>query len=154
MEQRSPFTHILVPTDGSDSSINAGQLAIQIAATHRVPVTFAYVVDEIVVDGMASATPRTTKAICEELENKGQRYLDYLSRLARNRGLETDQVIRRGIPHRQIAELAREMGCDLIVVGQVGTHGPQRAHIGSVAERVIESAPCPVLVVRHTPARR
>ena len=154
MEQRSPFTHILVPTDGSDSSINAGQLAIQIAATHLVPVTFAYVVDEIVVDGMASATPRTTKAIREELESKGQRYLDYLSRLARNRGLETDQVIRRGIPHRQIAELAREMGCDLIVIGQVGTHGPQRTHIGSVAERVIESAPCPVLVVRHTPTRR
>ena len=43
---------------------------------------------------------------------------------------------------------------DLIVIGRVGSHGPHRAHIGSVAERVIESAPCPVLVVRHTPARR
>ena len=154
MEQRSPFTHILVPTDGSDTSINAGQLAIRIAATHHVQITFVYVVDQIVVDGMASATSRTTKAIREELENKGQRYLDYLSRLARDRGLQTDQVIRRGIPHREIAELAREMGGDLIVIGQVGTHGPQRTHIGSVAERVIESAPCPVLVVRRTPTRR
>jgi nucleotide-binding universal stress UspA family protein len=154
MEETSPFTHILVPTDGSDTSINAGRLAIQIAATLNVRITFAYIVDRIVVEGMAGATSRSTETICQELESKGQRYLDYLSRLAHNRGLQTDQVIRRGIPHREIAELAREREVDLVVIGRVGSHGPQRTHIGSVAERVIESAPCPVLVVRHTPARR
>jgi nucleotide-binding universal stress UspA family protein len=154
MEDRSPFTHILVPTDGSDTSINAGLLAIQIAATHRAQLTFIYVVDQIVVDGIASATSRSTEVVSKELENKGQHYLDYLSRAARDTGLRTDQVIRRGIPHREIAELARERHGDLIVIGQVGSHGFQRAHIGSVAERVIECAPCPVLVVRHTPTVR
>lgn len=154
MEDTSPFTHILVPTDGSDTSINAGRLAIQIATTHNVPITFAYIVDRIVVEGMASATSTSTETICQELETKGQRYVDYLSRLGHNRGLQTNQVIRRGIPHREIAELARERGVDLVVIGRVGSHGPQRTHIGSVAERVIESAPCPVLVVRYTPTKR
>ena len=154
MEHQSPFTHILVPTDGSDTSINAGLLAIQIAATHHARLTFVYVVDQIVVEGIASATSRSTEAVRKELESKGQHYLDYLSRAARDTALRTDQVIRHGIPHREIAELAHELQGDLIVIGQVGSHGFQRAHIGSVAERVIESAPCPVLVVRHIPTRR
>ncbi len=154
MEKRGPFTHILVPTDGSKTSINAGRLAIQIAATHSVPITFVYVVDSAIVDEIAGATSKTTEMVHRELETKGRRYLDYLCRMARDRGLQTDQVVRHGIPHSEIANLAREQGVDLIVIGQVGRRGPRRVLIGSVAERVIEYAPCPVLVVRHTPARR
>jgi nucleotide-binding universal stress UspA family protein len=154
MEERIPFTHILVPVDGSEPSINAGQLAIQIAVAHHIQITFMCVVDRIVAEGIAGATSATIEATCQELENKGQHYLEYLVRLARNRGIQTDQVIRRGIPHREIADLARERGVDLIAIGLVGHHGPQRTHIGSVATRVIESAPCPVIVVRHTPNRR
>lgn len=154
MEERSPFTHILVPTDGSETSINAGRLAIQIAATHSVSITFVYVVDSAIADEIAGATSKTAETIHRELEDKGRRYLDYLSRLAQDRGLQADQVVRHGIPHSEIADLAREQGVDLIVIGQVGRHGPRRILIGSVAERVIEYAPCPVLVVKHTPARR
>ena len=154
MEERSPFTHILVPTDGSETSINAGRLAIQIAALHNIPITFVYVVDSAVVDEIAGVTSKTAEMVHRELEANGRRYLDYLSRLARDRGLQTDQVVRHGIPHSEIANLAREQGMDLIVIGQVGRRGPRRVLIGSVAERVIEYAPCPVLVVRHTPTRR
>jgi nucleotide-binding universal stress UspA family protein len=154
MEKRGPFTHILVPTDGSKTSINAGRLAIQIAATHSVPITFVYVVDSTIVDEIAGATSKTTETVHRELEDKGRRYLDYLSRMARDRHLQADQVVRYGIPHSEIANLAREQGVDLIVIGQVGRRGPRRVLIGSVAERAIEYAPCPVLVVRHTPARR
>lgn len=154
MEERGPFTHILVPTDGSETSINAGRLAIQMAITYRARTTFVYVVDSAIAEEIAGAASRTTETICRELEEKGQRYLDYLSRLARESGLHTDQVIRHGIPHSEIADLARERGVDLIVIGQVGRHGPRRVHIGSVAERVIEYAPCPVLVVRQSHQRR
>jgi len=153
MEERSPFTHILVPVDGSESSINAGQLAIQIAALHDVRITFICVIDQIVAEQIANTTSRSMETTCQELETKGQHYLDYLSRLAGHRGLRANQVIRRGIPHREIAGLARELGVDLIAIGRVGRHGAQRVHIGSVAERVIECAPCPVLVVMHNPTK-
>jgi nucleotide-binding universal stress UspA family protein len=153
MEERSPFTHILVPTDGSDTSISAGRLAIQIAATLNAQITFVYVVDTIIAEEIAGATSKTTETTCRELEKNGRHYLDYLFRLACNRDLQTNQVIRRGIPHREIADLARKQGVDLIVIGQIGYHGPYRIHIGSVAERVIECAPCPVLVVRHALTR-
>ena len=153
MEERSPFTHILVPVDGSESSIDAGRLAIQIAATHKVPITFMCVVDSMVAEKIARATSTRIDTACQELEDKGRHYLTYLSRLARNRGLQTDQLVRRGVPHREIADLARDQRVDLIIIGRVGRQGTRRVHIGSVAQRVIECAPCPVLVVSHIPDR-
>ncbi|HUV88291.1 MAG TPA: universal stress protein [Anaerolineae bacterium] len=152
MEAQSPFSHILVPTDGSENSVRAGQLAAQIASMHGAQMTLVYVVDDIIVDEIASATLKSTETIGRELESKGQRYLDYLARLAQDRDIPCEQVIRRGIPHSEIANLARERMVDLIVIGRVGRRGP-RGLLGSVAERVIEYAHCPVLVVSQNPAR-
>lgn len=148
MEERSPFTHILVPTDGSEPSVAAGLLAIRIAATHAVPITLMYVVDTVAAEKMAIATGSRADVVHQELANKGQTYLDYLARLCRRRGIPTDQVVRYGVPHREIADAAREHGVDLIVVGLAGSHWPHRVEIGSVSKRVVESAPCPVLVTR------
>ncbi len=153
MEEASPFTHILVPTDGSEHSISAGQLAVRIAGIHRIPLTFVYVIDTIAVEKMASATNRAIDEIEAELRAKGQSYLDYLTRMAAYRGLEAEAVIAHGLPHTEIANLARERGIDLIVIGHSSSHGPTRVDIGSVSRRVIETAPCPVLVTRH-PVRR
>ncbi len=149
MEERSPFTRILVPTDGSEPSISAGLLAVRIAATHGVPVVFLYVVDSVAAVKMAGATSRSTEAVRETLREKGRSYLDYLTRMAHRRGLETEQVTRYGIPHREIADVARECRADLIVIGMSGSDRPRRLDIGSVSKRVIESAPCPVLVCRQ-----
>lgn len=152
MDTQSPFTHILVPTDGSETSINAGRLAIQIAVTHKIPLTFVYVVNRSTAEEIAHATSKTTDMVCKELSDKAQRYLDYLSRLALNRGLYAEQITRNGIPYLEITELAREKDIDLIVIGRARGQGTQRlARIGSVAERVIEYAPCPVLTVRYSP---
>jgi nucleotide-binding universal stress UspA family protein len=93
MEEVGPFTRILVPTDGSEHSISAGLLAVRIASTHRIPVTFVYVIDTIAAEKMAGATGRTMDEVEAELRAKGQSYLDYLTRMASYRGLEADAVI-------------------------------------------------------------
>ncbi|MCD6552415.1 MAG: universal stress protein [Anaerolineae bacterium] len=142
------FRHIMVPTDGSKPSVAAGRLAVRLAAVHRARITFVYVVDDTVVEELAGESGRMAKQIQHELEVTGQRYLNYLSRLATNANLTSNQVIRYGLPYGEIANLAREEEVDLIVIGQVGRHGPRRILIGSVTERVIEFAPCPVLVVK------
>jgi nucleotide-binding universal stress UspA family protein len=147
-ESRSIFRHIMVPTDGSQSSVVAGRLAIRLAVAHQARITFAYVVDDAVVNDLAGVSGRMGQQVQRELELTGQRYLDYLSRLAVNAGLETRSEIRCGVPYSEIESLAREEGVDLIVIGQVGRRGPRRVLIGSVAERVVEYAPCPVLVVK------
>jgi nucleotide-binding universal stress UspA family protein len=153
MEERSPFRHILVPTDGSDNSVHAGRLAIQLAALHKAQVTLVYVVDSATVDEIAGATAKTSAAINRELEIQGRRYLDYLIRLARASNVQAQQAIRQGTPYREIADLAREEKVDLIVIGRVGCRGARCALVGSVAERVIEYAHCPVLVVSQPLAR-
>jgi nucleotide-binding universal stress UspA family protein len=147
-QAQTPFHHILVPTDGSQTSVAAGQLAVQLAALHRARLTFVYVVDISVVEALADTPGKMAEHVEQELELTGQRYLNYLSRLAVNADLEANQVIRHGVPHSEIERLAREQKVDLIVIGQVGHRGPRRILIGSVTERVIECSPCPVLVVK------
>jgi nucleotide-binding universal stress UspA family protein len=148
VQAQTPFHHLLVPTDGSRLSVTAGQLAVQLAAFHRARLTFVYVVDTSVVEALADTPDEMAEQVARELALKGQRYLDYLCRLAANVDLEATQVIRHGVPYREIERLAREQNVDLIVIGQVGQRGPRRILIGSVTERVIEYAPCAVLVVK------
>jgi nucleotide-binding universal stress UspA family protein len=154
MEQKVPFAHILVPTDGSGTSVQAGRLAIQMAALHRSRLTLVYVLDSTIADEIAGVTAKKLDAVKQDLVAKGKSYLDYLVRLARASGVQAEQVIRHGTPYGEIANLARERDVDLIVIGRVGCRGARCALAGSVAERVIEYAHCPVLVVSDTPTRR
>jgi nucleotide-binding universal stress UspA family protein len=145
------FHHILVPTDGSEASIAAGRLAIRLASFHHARVTFIYVADVSVVDQLADASGRVAGEVRNELLATGQRYVDYLARLATEAGLKTERVLRSGVPHDEIERLARELPVDLIVMGRVGRRGLRRILIGSVTERVIEYATCPVLIVTKSP---
>ncbi|MBN1449636.1 MAG: universal stress protein [Anaerolineales bacterium] len=148
---KSPFSHIIVPTDGSETSINAGQLAIHMASLCPTKITFVYVIDEKTAEEVSRTTRRTLDEVHAEFSDTANRYLDYLSHLASNRGISTARTIRYGTPYIEITELAREVNADLIVIGRAGGLGTQRlARIGAVAERVIEYAHCPVLTVRHT----
>ncbi len=150
----SPFSYVLAPIDGSETSLNAGRMAIQIAATHNIPLTFLYVINSSAVENIAASTGRSVDAVQAEMQAKARGYLDYLLRLAYNRGVRADASVRYGTPHREITEMARERGADLIVIGKASGAGTQRlARIGSVAEHVLEYAPCPVLVVRYVPRR-
>jgi nucleotide-binding universal stress UspA family protein len=144
----SPFTHILVPTDGSHPSMQAGRLAVQLAACQNAQVTFLYVVDQSVASELAGATGRNLQQVQSEMDNTAQRSLDYLTRLASEMGVNSSQEIRHGVPSNEIATLAREQNIDLIAIGQIGSRGPRHFLIGSVTERIIEHSPCPVLVVK------
>ena len=153
--ESGPFHNILVPTDGSAASIDAGRLAINIAVTHGIPVTFLYVVDRSAAEDIAGASYHNdVEAVCGELRSKAQNYLDYLSRLAKRAKVECHQLIREGNPQREIAKCAREKEVDLIVIGQTSAPGiTNLGHIGKVAARVIEYVPCPVLIVKHSEER-
>ena len=71
-----------------------------------------------------------------------------VSRL-RSRGIRARGHVRAGAPHREILATARREGCDLIVMGTRGDGAPLRWLLGSVAERVVQGASCPVLTVRR-----
>lgn len=60
-------------------------------------------------------------------------------------GLQTRSALREGVPAREIVAQAREMGADLVVMGTRGREGLERLVLGSVAEKVVRTAPCPVM---------
>jgi len=142
------FRHILVPTDGSSASVAAGRLAVELAVAQRARLTFVYVVDTSMVKELAAASGKMTQQIQDQLKLTGKHYLNYLATLAQRHGITAEKVVREGTPHIEIVDVARERKVDLIVMGHVGQRGPRRILIGSVTERVIEYAECPVLVTK------
>jgi nucleotide-binding universal stress UspA family protein len=66
-------------------------------------------------------------------------------------GLEGEVVVVRGVPFQEILDTAKKQQVDLIIMGTHGRTGLQHMLLGSVAEKVVRLAPCPVLVVRQPP---
>ncbi len=137
---------ILIPTDGSEHSIRAAEYGISIAKVHDAQIMVVYVVDEVVTDQFAKGAER--EAVEAELKNDGQRFIHYALGLAEKEGVKGTSMLVRGRPFEQIVNIAKGLNIDLIVMGTYGRRGADRILLGSVAERVIEYSPCPVLVVK------
>jgi len=76
--------------------------------------------------------------------------LEGVAARTRKPGLEVHSVLRQGSAWSEINAAAKEEKADLVVMGTHGRHGLARALLGSVAEKVVRTAPCPVLTV-HGP---
>lgn len=137
---------ILIPTDGSDYSIRAAEYGIKIAKMLGAQVMVVYVIDNVVLSQIAKVSEQET--VERELKEDGQRYINYVLSLAQHAGVKAGSLLAKGRPFEQIVHLAKGLGMDLIVMGTYGRRGAERILIGSVAERVIEYASCPVLVVK------
>lgn len=144
----SLFHHMLVPTDGSPDAVRAAQLAFRLAKVCGAQVTILYVVDSAVVTEMTRFSSHQPQEVKSELQHTGRQYLHHLQNLARQSGLDVQPEIREGEPYEEIVALANDIGAHLIVMGHVGQRGPRRILIGSVTERVLEFAHCPVLVAK------
>jgi nucleotide-binding universal stress UspA family protein len=66
-------------------------------------------------------------------------------------GLSCDSMIAQGVPSHTIVDLAGKRAVDLIIMGTHGRTGLSSVLLGSVAEKVVRLAPCPVLVTRRAP---
>jgi len=137
---------ILIPTDGSDCSLRAVELGIRFAKVFGAEILAIYVIDTVILDVIAKVAEE--EVVERELKEKGERYLKHITKLAGKEGLKAEAILAKGEPHDQIVHYAKSLGADLIVMGTYGRRGAERILIGSVAERVIEYASCPVLVVR------
>jgi nucleotide-binding universal stress UspA family protein len=142
-----PFRKLLVPTDFSLPSKAAVQLASELSRRYEAALTLVNVYEPttyMVPDGFQFYTASQIESILAEFAKS----LTVAKREAESAGahnVTTQQL--QGIASAQIVDLARTGDYDLIVVGTHGRKGLQRALIGSVAERVVRTASCPVLVV-------
>lgn len=139
-------TKIMIPTDGSDYSIRAAEMGISLVKLLGADLTAVYVIDTVALDQIAKVGERGD--VEKELKRDGERYLRYIKGLAEKEGVKASTLLLKGEPFEQIVHLAKSSGTNLIVIGTYGRRGAERILMGSVAERVIEYAPCPVLVVK------
>lgn len=143
------YRRILVPTDGSERSRAALERALELAEAFRATVTGLYVVNESSYVGLPTGFEWET--LVRALREEGARALADVESAARARGVPVETKLVEGHPAERIVQEAEAH--DLVVVGTLGRTGLAHLLLGSVAERVIRHAPCPVLVVR-APAHR
>lgn len=100
----------------------------------------------MVGDGYVSAK------VYEEMEasarTAGRKQLDGLVAKAKRAGVRTRALLLEGVPYERIVRAAKTQRADLVVMGTHGRTGLARFFLGSVAERVVAMAGCPVLTVR------
>lgn len=137
---------ILVPTDGSDSSMRAADFALKLAKHFESEIIAIYVIDRIILEEISKIHER--HEVEDEIKRKAERCLNYIVKSAKREGLKASSILVEGQPHDQIVRYAESLRTDIIIMGSKGRRGTNRILIGSVAERVIEYAPCPVLVIR------
>ncbi len=83
------------------------------------------------------------------LKEEGEKILSEVKELAGKEDVKVQTIIEEGIPFEEICEVARNSDGDLIVMGSHGRTGIGKVLIGSVTERVISRAHCPVLAVKQ-----
>ena len=140
---------ILVATDFSKTSAKALTGAIDLAKAQRAKLTIlhAYVpLVPLVPEQYIEAG--TWDRIDTESRRWAERQLVKLAARARKSGVRATPALVIGDPSRQIVRTARSLRADLIVVGTHGRRGLTKFFLGSVAERVIATAACPVMTIR------
>jgi nucleotide-binding universal stress UspA family protein len=138
------FRTILVATDGSDMNQAALAEAFRIGRACGSVVYAVYVADTSTLE--TGPADMMVGEAWEILPLEGERALARVRKEAADLNLET--ALLYGKPAEEIGRYAREKGVDLIVIGSQGKQGIARLLLGSVAEQVIRTAGCKVLVVK------
>ncbi|MDD1730144.1 MAG: universal stress protein [Methanospirillum sp.] len=138
------FEKILIATDGSDMNITAIEEGLKIGRECGSKVFAVYVMDTRRFD--KAPTDVMMKDPREVIQTQAASALTFVQSKAEGVNLET--VILEGKPDAEIVKYATEKEIDLIVIGTHAKRGIERLLLGSVAEQVIRSASCKILVVK------
>lgn len=139
---------IVHPTDFSKGAEPALELAIEMARTFSAELTILYVYATPVHMGPLGDGYALPLDLVQKLQGDAERALEQLSQRTAKTGIRIHTLAIEGIASETIVATAEKRGMDLIVMGTHGRTGLKHLLLGSVAERVVRAAPCPVLTVR------
>ncbi|MDS0474440.1 universal stress protein [Natrinema sp. 1APR25-10V2] len=140
-----PFERVLVPTDGSAHANAALERGVETAAETGATLHLL-----TVVSATRYGADDETDRLIGRLEENARAALEAPAEKAAEAGLEVRTAVSVGTVHREIAAYAESEDADLLVMGTHGRSdaGSERELLGSVTERVLQTAPSPVLTVR------
>lgn len=138
---------IVTGVDGSEHSLGAARLAASIARRFDARLLIVTVVRPPEGWWGIGGAPPTPDAFAAAVVEGRRKVLDNAEDALDLEGLTYDTVEEVGDPAIQLSEVCRAEGADLLVVGRRGAGLVERLIVGSVADRVAHTAPCPVLTV-------
>ena len=138
------YKKILVPTDGSEFAKKAQKHALFLASVSGAEIIAVSVTENNFVNGLPlDDEVYQLNQILKERSEENLKEFDELN----EENIKITHVVREGSPARVILEVSEEEAVDLIVMGSSGKSGFDRFIMGSVADKVVNSAKCAVLVV-------
>ncbi len=143
----TPIRKILVPVDFSDQTGPVLQFADSLGQRYQAEVHVLNVVEPLAYPAAVTGLA-TIYDVVPDLNTRMHNHLNQLLRQSRAMGLNAEAHVETGPPVHTILAQAREGDYDLIIMGTHGRSGIRRLLLGSVAERVIRSAPVPVVAVQ------
>lgn len=147
---------ILVPVDGSELSLYVIEQALEQAKNQESRVTLLTVLPEesfyygeFMPDyGKSVAMLEAQNTIREEARKNSENMLDCLGEKFEKNHVPVEKSVQSGIPAEKILEMAESGGYHLIVIGNRGFSPAKKFFLGSVSQRVLAGAKCPVLVAK------
>jgi nucleotide-binding universal stress UspA family protein len=142
-----PCTKILVPLDFSDDSRRALVYALGVARSTGAALVLVTVVEDTFPYPEIFAWDHPNEEFYKAMRERSLHHMDELLHGLATDRIPIERVVVRGRPRQEIAAIAVDVGADLVVLARHGSSGLRSAFMGSTAESVLRSAPCPVLVL-------
>ena len=141
---------ILVPTDFSEHSDRAVRQAADIAEQNNAKIFLLHVVDKLQQCAIDYCIPlETMMKVQEDSEKEARKKMqEEANKILQSKKIDVAFDVKSGVPFEEILKEQQERNADLIVIASHGRTGILKTLIGSVAERVMREAKCPVLLVR------
>jgi nucleotide-binding universal stress UspA family protein len=143
------FQKIIIATDGSAPSYQAAKQGVEIARVSGGQVAAVYVVDVprlAQLPGYAGIAG-TKDQLLELMIHQGQEATEEIERIAADAGVTSSKVILKGHPSDELLKYSQEARADLLVMGSIGKSGLNRFLLGSVAQKVVQHAKVPIMLV-------
>lgn len=140
--------NLLVPVDFSDACLKATEYAVSLGHRFGATLHLLHVIeDPVVYLPMFESYPLPTR---EQFETYALDRLENWIPEEDTEGLNIESHFRHGAPHAEVIDFATDSRTDLIIMGTHGRGIAAHLLLGSVAEKVVRKAPCPVLTVHPT----
>jgi nucleotide-binding universal stress UspA family protein len=148
-----PFKKILWPTDFSEPSYEALKAAIELASRFSAELYVMHAVSSLpVVPGPSGPTSFNVSLYEEELQESAVNSIKEIIKNKIPNSIKTHSIVSAGLVADEIVQEAEKQKIDLIVTATHGERGWRHLIFGSIAEKVVRMAPCPIMVV-HAPKK-
>ena len=142
------MVRVLLPVDFSASSLRACEVAVFFARQFDAEIDLVHVVESPLLE----ITPyhfAVPDSVWDDLRERAREQLEAQRQKIAAEGVRVEAHLRHGVPDQAICDVAEQSSADLIVMGTHGRTGLAHVLLGSVAERTLRRASCPVLTVKE-----